>query len=451
MKGNKNITDMTSGSPAKHILKFAMPLLVGNLFQQFYNMVDSLVVGNFVGPSALAAVGACGSLNFLFFSLSSGLAIGIGIIVAQYFGARDEENVKNTIANSIYILAVVSFLVSIIGIIFSGPILKLLGTPEEILQDAIIYMRTTCAGIISIAMYNGVAAILRALGDSKTPLIFLIIASIVNVVLDLAFVLYFGMGVFGVAVATIIAQTVSAITSILYAYKRVAYFKLTRQQMKPKKKIIINSFRMGMPIALQNSMIAISCVALQAVVNSFGETIVAVYTIIGRIEQIIQQPYGSLSMALTTFAGQNMGANHQERVKKGYYQSILMVFIFSFSMLPIAYLFGGQIIGAFVKDEEVIRIGIQALKINSVCYFALGMIYIPRALLNGCGDAGFSMINGVTEVACRILYSQVFTRIPMLGYWGIWVTTGATWVTTAVICILRYTSGKWKTKGIVST
>ena len=213
----KNITDMTTGSPARHILKFALPLLLGNLFQQLYNMVDSLVVGNYVGADALAAVGACGSMNFLFFSLSSGLAIGIGIIVAQFFGAGDEDNVRKTIANSIYVLAGAALTVSIIGIVFCPAILRLLQTPADIIGDSITYMRTTCAGIIFIAMYNGIASMLRALGDSKTPLYFLMISSVINVVLDLVFVLNLDLGVLGVALATIIAQAVSAITCIVYA------------------------------------------------------------------------------------------------------------------------------------------------------------------------------------------------------------------------------------------
>ena len=445
----KNMQDMTVGSPAGHILRFALPLLIGNLFQQFYNMVDSLVVGNFVGANALAAVGACGSMNFLFFSLSSGLAIGIGIIVAQYFGAKDEENIRMTIANSIYVLSAVAIVVSVLGIIFSPALLRLLQTPDSIMADSVLYMKTTCAGIVAIAAYNGVASILRALGDSKTPLYFLILASLINMVLDLLFVLRFEWSVFGVALATIIAQAVAAVTCIIYAYVKVPYFRLTAEQLRPQKEIIKRSFVLGIPLALQNSMIAVSCMVLQGVVNTFGETVVAAYTIIGRIEQVVQQPYSSLGAAITTYTGQNVGANKLERVKKGYHQAIIMVLIFSILLLPICYLFGEQIIGAFVKEPEVIAIGVKALRINSLFYFGLGMIYVPRALLNGAGDTGFAMLNGFTEVACRILYSQVLTRIPALGYWGIWVTTGATWATTAVVCVIRYTKGKWKQKALV--
>ena len=445
----QNVTDMTIGKPLKHIIAFSLPLLLGNLFQQFYNMVDSLIVGNFVGSDALAAVGTCGSMNFLFFSLSSGLSIGIGVIVAQYFGARDEKNVQVTIGNAIYVLLMASIMVTLLGYTLAPFLLKALQTPEGIQKDAVIYLRTTCLGIIAIALYNGVAAVLRALGDSKTPLYFLILSSLVNVSLDLLFVLKMGWGVFGVAFATIISQYICAITAMFFACHKVSYFKFTKEQLRPKKEIILKAYRIGIPMALQSSMIAISCMVLQGVVNSFGETVMAAYTIIGRIEQIVQQPYGSLGMALTTYSGQNIGAHQKERVKQGYRQAVMIVLIFSIAMIPIAYLFGPKIVGAFVKDEAVIIMGTKALKITSLCYFALGMIYVPRAILNGCGDTGFAMINGITEVACRILYSQIFTRIPALGYWGIWITTGATWITTAMVCIKRYMSGKWQMKALV--
>ena len=224
---------------------------------------------------------------------------------------------------------------------------------------------------------------------------------------------------------------------------------MTRQQLTPQPQIIANSFKLGVPIALQNSMIAVSCMVLQGVVNTFGSTIMASYTIIGRIEQIVQQPFSSLGTALTTYCGQNMGAGKTERVKKGFRQATVMVLIFSLCMIPIAYIFGEQIIGAFVKEPEVIAIGKQALRINSLCYFGMGMIYVPRAVLNGCGDTGFAMINGFAEVACRVLYSQILTRIPFLGYWGIWLTTGATWVTTGIVCIIRYMSVVCRRKSLV--
>ena len=447
---NKNVTDMTVGNPTRHILKFTLPLLIGNLFQQLYNMVDSIVVGRYVSAHALAAVGACGSLNFLFFSLSSGLSVGIGIIAAQYFGANDEKQLKKTIANSIYVLASAAAVVTLIGVIFARPILQLLQTPDVYINDSIDYFRVTCIGIIGVAFYNGVAALLRAVGDSKTPLYFLILSSIINVGLDLFFVICFGMGVVGVGLATIIAQAVSAVVSMIYAYHKVSYFRLSKKDLHPDASMIRDSFRLGAPVAFQNSMIAVSCIALQAVVNGFGPDVASAYTITGRIEQLVQQPYGSLGMALTSYAGQNIGAKKQERVVEGFRKATLIVLIFSLIMLPLFFFFGKYICGIFVKEEaaDVIALGAKALRITSPFYFALGMIYVPRAVLNGCGDTGFAMINGLTEVVCRILFSNILTRIAFLDYWGIWITTGLTWGVTALVCVVRYKGGKWRYKAL---
>lgn len=447
MNKTAKTTDMTVGNPIGHILRFALPLLVGNIFQQFYNMVDSLVVGNFVGANALAAVGNCGAVNSLFFALANGLSIGIGILTAQYFGAHNEGKIKSVIANAVYALGSVAIVMSVFGILFSPQVIWLMGTPERIRAESVIYMRVTCAGMLGLAFYNGAAAVLRALGDARTPLYFLILSSIVNVILDLLFVLQLDMGVMGVGLATMIAEYTSAIVCLLYAYKRVSFFRLRREDMKPDREIIIRSFQLGIPIAMQSAMISVSRMILQGVINSFGESVMAASNIINRIEELVQQPFSSLHAALTTYAGQNIGARDTERVKKGYRQSAVVAVSFGLLIIPIAYLFGENIIGAFVKEEEVIAIGTAALHINSLFYTVVGMIHVSRAVLNGCGDTGFALMNGVTEVICRVCYSQFFTRIPAIGYWGIWVTTAATWTTTAVVCIIRYMTGKWKEKG----
>ena len=439
---------MTTGSPFWHLLKFSIPLIIGNIFQQFYNMVDSIVVGNYVGANALAAVGNCGSVNFLFFSLSSGLAIGIGIIVSQYFGAKEYERVSATIANSFYVLLSAAVVVSFVGYMMAPIILKWLCTPADIMADSTIYMRTTCIGIAVIAIYNGVAAILRALGDSRTPLYFLIVASVTNVVLDLAFVLLLGMGVMGVDLATIIAQFLSAVLCLIYAVWKVPFFKLTKEQLKPHKDIIVTSFKLGVPVSLQSAMIALSCSALQGIVNTFGPTVMAAFTITNRIEQVINQPYSSLSAALVTYAGQNTGAGKLNRVKKGFWQAVIMVAVFSAVMIPVAFLFGENIVSLFVKEPEVIEMGSKAIRITALCYFFLGMIYVPRGILNGVGDTAFALINGITEVVCRVGFSQILTKIPVIGFWGVWLTTGLTWTTTGIVCLGRYFSGKWKSKGL---
>lgn len=439
---------MTVGNPIGHILRFALPLLVGNVFQQLYNMVDSLVVGNFVGANALAAVGNCGAVNSLFFAMANGLSIGIGILAAQYFGAHDEEKIKTVIGNAVYVLGTVALVMSVVGILLSPVVMRILGTPDTIRADSVVYMRVTCAGMLGIAFYNGTAAILRALGDARTPLYFLILSSIVNVILDLVFVLRMDMGVLGVGLATVIAELISAIVCMLYAYRKVSFFRLGKVDMRPDRKMIVRAFELGIPIAMQSAMISVSRMVLQGVINSFGESVMAASDIINRIEELVQQPFSSLHAALTTYAGQNIGARDTERVRKGYRQSAIVAVGFGLLIIPIAYLFGEKIVGAFVKDAEVIAIGTTALHINSLFYAVVGMIHVSRAVLNGCGDTGFALMNGLTEVICRVCYSQFFTRIPALGYWGIWVTTAATWTTTAIVCIIRYMSGIWKKKGM---
>ncbi len=431
--------DMTKGNPTRHILKFMLPLLLGNLFQQFYNMVDSIVVGKYVGANALGAVGTCGSMNFLLFSLSMGLASGIGVVISQYYGGKRYEEIRFGIANSVYVLGVVSLVVSILGVLLARPILQMMQVPAEtILPDATIYLQITSGGMLGVAFYNGVSSILRAIGDSRTPFIFLILSCFINIGLDLAFVILFHMGVMGVALATVIAQWISAITCILYAYWKSSYFHLKRSDWVYRGKIIASFFRLGIPIAMQSSMIAISCVALQRVVNSFGEVIMATFTITSRVEMIIQQPFSSLSMALTTYTGQNVGAGNKERVREGMKKATIMTLIFSVVMLVVMQVFGKSIAGIFVSNREVIALGGKTLGITSLFYFALGMIYAPRAIMNGYGDARFALVNGITEVACRIGLSWAFTSIPAIGYWGIWYTTCGTWVITAIACMWRY-------------
>lgn len=442
-------TDMTKGSPTKHLLMFALPLLFGNLFQQFYNLFDSIIVGRFVGAQSLAAVGACGSLTFLFINLSSGLAVGIGVIVSQYFGAHDYKSVKCTIASSIYILSTASILVSIIATIFAPGIMKFLKVPDEIRQQSVTYLRITCGGgIIFLAFYNGVSSILRALGDSKTPLYFLIVSSIINVVLDIVFVVKFQWAVTGVALATLISQAASAIGCLVFAIHKNEYFRLTKEEMKPHGRIIMMSVKLGIPIALQNSLISISMITLQSTVNRFGAEVMAAYTISGRVEGLVHQPFNSLSNAVSTFTGQNVGAHDQERVKKGFRRGITMAVIFSLIMLVVMYTLGQKICHLFVNDIEVIKIGAKALTITSLAYTGLGMIYIPRGLLNGAGDTGFSMINGMCEVVVRIGAALILTQTA-LGYWGVWWSNGITWTITGIVCLIRYWSGVWKKKAVV--
>lgn len=446
---NQATYDMTSGSPVKLLLGFTIPLLIGNIFQQFYNMVDSIIVGRYVGANALASVGASGSINFLFFSLTQGLSIGIGIIVSQYYGAKDTKYLQKAIANSFWILAASSLVTGILGAILARPIMELLRTPAEIIDDSVIYMQVSCVGLIAVAAYNGISSILRALGDSRTPLLFLIVASILNVVLDLLFVVGFHWGVFGVALATIIAQFISACGCIWYAWKKIPYFHMDISYFRPDHALIRKCCVLGVPVALQNAMIALSCVILQSVVNGFGAVVVAAFTANGRFEQLVHQPFSSLGAAVATFTGQNIGAGNLNRVKKGYHAASVICAVFCICMLPVSMFGGSAIMKIFVSDPEVIRIGAHGIFITGFFYFPLGMIYVTRNLLNGSGDANYAMINGFMEVVGRVCFAKPLTMIPIVGMWGIWWTTALTWTLTAVVSFFRYLGGKWKHMSVV--
>lgn len=448
-KENKFLKDMTKGTPWKLLLQFAVPLFIGNIFQQLYNMVDSIIVGNFVGPNALGAIGTTNSLNFLFFSLVAGLSVGIGIIVAQFFGSNNEEKVKDTIGNAIWIVLISSVIMACIGFFIAKPVLVLLRTDKVILGDATAYLKVTSIGICCTGLYNGVSSILRALGDSKTPLIFLIFASLVNVVLDLWFVLGLGWGVVGAGVATAFSQFLSAVTCIFYAYKSNTYFSLKKKNLKLNSYIVEKSLRLGIPVALQNSLIAFSLIVLQAIVNGYGATFTTAFTVISRIETLVQQPFMSLGAAVSTYTGQNLGAGKTDRVVKGFNSSNVMNVIFSAVVLVLFWTFTSPIVSIFGKDAEVLRIASDGLRITSCFYVFLGLIYTTRNVLNGAGDAMFSLFTGIVECIGRVGFAYPLTLIPFLGSYGVFVATGITWMLNGLFSLIRYKRGKWKTINLV--
>ncbi len=445
----KYVCDMTNGNAAGLLLRFAFPMLIGNIFQQFYNMADSVIVGKFVGSNALGAVGSVGSLNFMFFSLCMGLGSGIGVLISQYFGAGQDEYVRKIIANAVYITIAAGMLMSLCGTILAKPILCIMNTPQENFVDALIYMRIVCGATVVVAGYNMISSILRALGDSKTPLIFLVAASGINIILDLIFVIVFHMGVAGAAFATVIAQVLAMLGSIWFGMRKNPYLQLKKRHFQFDREIFQNSLRLGLPIAAQNALIAFSCVALQSVVNRYGAIVMAAYTATSRVEQLVQQPFGSLGTAVSTFAGQNAGAGRYDRVSAGCKVSVRIVLIFSLIMVIVMFLLGDKIVGLFVNEPEVIGIGAKGLQITSLMYIGLGLIYVMRGMLNGVGDATFAMINGVTEVIGRVGFAWLLMMIPSVGLWGVWYTNGLTWALTGAANVIRVLQGKWKTKCVI--
>lgn len=441
--------NMTEGRPLALLSVFALPLLIGNLFQQAYNLADSMIVGQLLGANALAAVGATGSISFLFFSMFNGISGGCGIVTAQYFGARKDELVYKAIANSAYIMMGFALITATVAFAMVPTVLTWMGTPPEILPDAIVYMRMTSASVPLIAVYNYASSMQRALGDSRTPLYFLIFSCLLNVGLDLLFVGAFGMGVFGAAFATMLSQLLAGAGSLFWAFRRNPYFRLNKKSLAFDSPIAKKAVRLGLPLALQWSLIAISTTALQSVVNSFGATAMAAYTATNRLEQLVQQPFGSMSMALSTYAGQNMGAGKTKRIRIGFRDSLLAMLAVAGVMTLIMQLWGESLISLFVHEKDVISLGGRALQITSLFYVFLGIIYVARGVLNGVGDAVFSFINGIVEIAGRVGLPLLLLSVTAAGVWSIWITAGVTWLLAGISCIMRYDSWRKKTERIL--
>ncbi|MCQ2597454.1 MAG: MATE family efflux transporter [Treponema sp.] len=445
----KNSTlNMTEGNTTSLLIKFSIPMLIGNLFQQLYNIVDSVIVGKLVGADALAAVGVTGPMGFFFFALCNGIGSGGGIVTSQCFGSGDTKDVKSCISNVGYIMVAFPFVVGIAAFFLAGPLLKLLDTPEVIFADALAYLQILCIGLVFVSVYNYVSSMLRALGDSKTPLYFLIFSCILNTVLDVLFVKSFHMGVIGAGVATLIAQFVSGVACLIFAFRTNPFFKLSKSDWKINGEVIRRSVKIGIPLSLQFSLIAISTMALQRVVNAFGAVAVAAFTATSRVEQVIHQPYQTLSAALSTYTGQNFGAKKQDRVLLGYRKGMKLMVLFTILMLLVMQFFGKQITMIFINEAEVIDMGAKSLKITSWFYFFLGLIYVVRGVLNGVGDSFFALFNGIIEVIGRFTFPVLMTMIPVFGLWGIWWSVGVVWLLSGITAWFRYIWFRKKTIGL---
>ena len=438
-----NIRDMTTGSPTKHILLFALPTLIGNIFQQVYNLADSVIVGSVAGSDAFAAIGATSSITFLFFALCNGIGSGGGVVVSQYYGAHDDKNVKRCIVNSGIIMLIVPVIFGILGFTLSPLLLKLLDTPDNIMGDAVLYTRFMCVGLLFVSLYNFLSSMLKALGDSKSPLYFLIISTVINIVMDIFLVVVIPLGIMGAALATVIAQFISVLLSAVYAYRKNPYFRIGREDLAVSFKMIAKIVRLGIPMSLQFALIAVSSMALQRVVNGFGTTAITAFTATNRIEQFIHQPYMTLAASLATFSGQNFGAKKNDRVLEGYKKSLVIMVILTAVLMTVMQFAGKTLISFFVsKDDpivlDVIELGANGLKITSLFYLALGMIYVVRGVLTGIGDAFFALFNGIIEVIGRFTIPLLLTAYLGYGETGIWLSSGLVWLLSGVTAWFRY-------------
>lgn len=430
--------DLTKGSPAKLILMFTVPLLIGNVFQQFYNMVDMIIVGQTLGKNALAAVGATGSLTFLIIGFAQGLTAGLAIITAQRYGAKDYRGLKKSFAASVVISLIVTIVLTVLSLVFIHPMLQLMQTPPEIIDQAQTFISIILLGIFASMSFNLLSNVIRVLGDSRTPLFFLIIAVIINVVLDLIFIILFGMGVEGAAIATVIAQVSSSVLCLVYIKKKIPLLQLRKKDFSFDKEEIRVHLNAALPMAFQSSIIAIGAIVLQAALNSLGTDVVAAQAAASRIDQFANQPMMSFGIAMATFSAQNYGAKEYGRILKGVKQTLMMSIGFSLVAGATVIFFGHSLMKLFVSSSEtrVFELAQTYFNINGSLYWILAILFILRYTLQGLGQSKIPTIAGMMELLMRSFAAIILTG--MLGYAGAAAASPLAWAGSVAVLLYSY-------------
>lgn len=431
--------DLTSGNPLKVILLFTLPLMLGNLFQQFYALADTIIVGRFCGVSALASVGATGSVNYLILGFVGGVCNGFAIPIAQLFGARDYKDLRRHVANAAWLCIVGSVVLTIATVALTRPMMELMQTPEDIIDGAVIYIGWIFAGIPFIFLYNMVAAIMRALGDSKTPLYFLILTSALNIGLDLLFIIPFRFGIFGAALATDISQIISGVLSFIYLRRKFIVLKMEKDELAYSKKACARLLGIGVPMGLQCSITAIGSVIMQWAVNILGSAAVAAVTAASKTQNLLTVPMESIGTAMATYAGQNLGASRMDRVRQGVNASLLVVLVYGIASAFILHFTDIYIMSLFLdtaKELDIVAMGREYLFWNSVFYVPLGALIVWRYTIQGLGYSTLAMMAGVAEMIART--AVAIALVPLLGYFGAELSNPAAWVAACVFLLPAY-------------
>lgn len=430
--------DMTTGSPLRHIIFFAIPVLMGNLFQQFYNVADTLIVGRTLGLNQLAGVGSTGSLSFLVIWFCTGTCNGFAISIAQSFGGARYENLRKYLANGIQLAAIIALVVTTVVSILCRRLLVVMKTPPEIFEYAYDYIHIIFLGLPCTMLYNYSASVIRSLGDSKTPVLLLVMSSLINIVLDLLFILVFHLGVKGAALATVTAQLISGLTCIYHIYKRVPLLHIQKEDWKLKKEYTTELLRHGVPMGIRLTIIASGISILQVAVNSMGTNAVAAMTASGKIYGILSAPIMAVGQSMAPFTGQNIGARRLDRVGQGIRTAFLIEAGISLADLLISYLFGRGMLNIFVKNAplEVIELGYKANLICTAGFVFLACVNLFPNVLQGMGFAIASMITGITEVVGRLIAARFFAR--WWGFTGVCLASPMAWVCTAIFAVPAY-------------
>ena len=435
MKSAQN--DMTVGNPMKIILGFTLPIFIGNVFQQFYNMADAVIVGKFVGNKALAAVGSTGTIMFLIYGFVVGMTAGFTVLTAQKFGAGDMKGMRKTVAGAGILSFVVGALLTILFMAFMKPLLILMNTPSDIFADAYSYIMIVSGGILAQMLYN-LSSILRALGNSKLPLVFLIISALLNIVLDLVFIVGFGMGAKGAAVATVIAQGVSGILCLFYIIAKIPILHLKREDLDVGSTIYKNQLRIGVPMALQYSITAIGTMMVQSSLNILGSTLVAAYTAAGKIEQVVTQAYVAMGTTMATYAAQNMGAGSVKRIREGFKACTVIGVVYSFVAAGFIMTVGKYMTYLFVsEDVDIIMNSVDIyLKCIGIFFIPLAVVNIYRNGIQGLGYGLLPMMAGVAELIGRGVVAVIAGA--KRSYPGVCLAGPAAWVLAGGLLIVMY-------------
>lgn len=449
------VKNLTEGKPLKLLFFFALPMVIGNFFQQLYNMVDSMVVGKFVGEDALAAVGSSFPVVFLAVAIAAGLSMGCTVVISQLFGAGQIREMKTTISTALIALGVIGLAIMAAGELAAGPLLKLLGTDADIMADSLTYLRIYFGGAVFLFLYNTLNGIYNALGDSNTPLKFLMVSALTNIGLDLLFVIRFHMGVAGVAWATLIAQGLCAVVSFFVLIKRMKDME-SEPAAADKKFAFFEAnaarriARVGVPSMLQQSIVSLSMMFMQGLVNSYGKVFVAGYTAATKIDTLAMMPNMNFSNAMSSYTAQNIGAGKDKRVVQGYKACLLMVLIFSLIITGIIYLFGPQLLSLFLNsgsEGSAMGYGLRYMKTVSVFYVLMGLMFVGNGLLRGAGDMGAFMLSSMSNLFSRVAIAYLLAHFT--GSSAIWWSIPIGWGIGAIFSFIRVQSGKWKLKKLV--
>lgn len=437
---------MTEGVIWKEILLFSIPLLLGNLFQQLYNAVDSVVVGNYIGAQALAAVGSSAPVINLLVSFFMGLAVGAGVIISRYFGARKKEELHIAVHTSLALTFAAGLVMTLIGVLISPYVLQWVGTPSDVMDSSVLYLRIYFLGILSVMVYNMGSGILRAVGDSRNPLYFLIVSSVTNIILDMLFVIVFHMGIAGVGWATLIAQTISAVLTMLLLMRTKEEYQVKLKHIRFHKHMLYEIVRLGLPSGLQNAIVSFSNVIVQSNINAFGSLAMAGCGSYTKIDGFAILPVMSYSMALTMFTGQNMGAKKYDRVKQGAKTGILMSVITIVCISALLLILGPNVLAIFSSDPTVINYGLYMMHVLAPGYIFLAISHAFNGIIRGAGITTVPMIVMVT-CWCGLRMAWILTSVPLFHDIGVvFMGWPLTWVASALWLFLYYRKGNWMTR-----